>query len=183
MNPPGNQRNENSSSNDQQAIERYRYMLRTAPPETIQQAHEEAFARLTAEQRQIVLRELTASAPPEESRQATDEPASLARLATRTEVRQPGMLERVFGSSRMSGGSGGGMGIGGMLGGTFLASIAGTFIGSSIAHSFFEQNPLESENAQGMNEIASSDDTLASSGNTTDAGADDFGDLGGDLDI
>jgi hypothetical protein len=32
---------------DEQALQRYRYMLRTAPPETIEQAHEEAFAKLT----------------------------------------------------------------------------------------------------------------------------------------
>ena len=36
---------------DEQALERYRYMLKTAPPETIEQAHEEAFARLTPAQR------------------------------------------------------------------------------------------------------------------------------------
>src|SRR5918994_4496742 len=32
---------------DAQALQRYRYMLKTAPPETIEQAHEEAFAKLT----------------------------------------------------------------------------------------------------------------------------------------
>ena len=32
---------------DEQAVERYRYMLRTAPPDTIEQAHEEAFSRLS----------------------------------------------------------------------------------------------------------------------------------------
>ena len=37
-------------------------MLRTAPPETVEQAHEEAFAKLTPEQRQQVLSGL--SRPP-----------------------------------------------------------------------------------------------------------------------
>ena len=37
---------------DEAAIARYRYMLKTAPPETIEQAHAEAFAQLTPEQRQ-----------------------------------------------------------------------------------------------------------------------------------
>jgi hypothetical protein len=73
-------RDDRKSLNDEQAIERYRYMLRTAPPETIQQAHEEAFARLTPDQRRMVLQELTRSIPPEESRRATDDPASLAKL-------------------------------------------------------------------------------------------------------
>src|SRR5688500_3234244 len=36
---------------DAQALERYRYMLKTAPPETLEQAHAEAFAKLTPEQR------------------------------------------------------------------------------------------------------------------------------------
>ena len=42
---------------DEQALQRYRYMLRTAPPETIEQAHEEAFAKLTPTQRAQALRE------------------------------------------------------------------------------------------------------------------------------
>jgi len=45
---------------DRQAIERYRYMLRTAPPDDIERAHAEAFARMTPDQRQLVLRELAA---------------------------------------------------------------------------------------------------------------------------
>jgi hypothetical protein len=32
---------------DQQAIERYRYLVRTAPPQAIEQAHEQAFAQLS----------------------------------------------------------------------------------------------------------------------------------------
>ena len=40
------------SSDDARALERYRYLLRTAPPETVEQVHAEAFARLTPSQRQ-----------------------------------------------------------------------------------------------------------------------------------
>jgi hypothetical protein len=179
------------SLNDEQAIERYRYMLRTAPPETIQQAHEEAFARLTPDQRRMVLQELTRSVPAEESRRATDDPASLARLATRTEIRQPGMLERVFGSSHAGGGFGGSMamGLGGMFAGSLLASIAGTFIASSIAHSFFDQHPFDGDTASGGNEVASSDygsDAVEDPGaDTADAGFGDLGESfdGGDIEI
>ena len=32
---------------DEVAVERYRYMLRTAPPETLEHAHAEAFAKLS----------------------------------------------------------------------------------------------------------------------------------------
>ena len=44
---------------DEQAIARYRYRLKTAPPETIEQAHAEAFAQLTPEQRQQLLMTIT----------------------------------------------------------------------------------------------------------------------------
>jgi hypothetical protein len=118
---------------DKQAIERYRYMLKTAPPETIEQAHAEAFARLTPEQRRMVLEQLRAEAPAAERAavtQAGDNPQSLARLATRAEVRQPGTMERLFGRT-------GGTGFGGMLAGSLLGSIAGTVIGSMVAQQFF----------------------------------------------
>ena len=38
-------------SEDELAIERYRYLLRTAPPESIEAVHAEAFAKLSPEQR------------------------------------------------------------------------------------------------------------------------------------
>ncbi len=50
-------------SEDEQAVERYRYMLRTAPPETIERAHAESFAQLTPEQRQMALQELSSNVP------------------------------------------------------------------------------------------------------------------------
>jgi hypothetical protein len=89
--PPGSAR----PTTDEQAIERYRYLLRTAPPETIEEAHAEAFAQLTPEQRQQVLAELSRELPEHERAAGyADDPRSLARLATRTEMRQPGSLER-----------------------------------------------------------------------------------------
>ena len=60
--PKDVQRTPEASPNDQ-ALERYRYLVRTAPPEAIEQAHREAFEKLTPEQRQQVLRELSAAAP------------------------------------------------------------------------------------------------------------------------
>src|SRR3954452_1529578 len=99
---------------DEQAIERYRYLLRTAPPDQIEQAHAEAFAQLTPDQRRQVLADLARDLPPAE-RSSDDDPRSLARMATRAELRQPGTLERAFGGSRMGGGVGGfgGGGLGG----------------------------------------------------------------------
>ncbi|MDF9457858.1 hypothetical protein P5837_30560 [Bacillus cereus] len=57
--------NDDQQLTDQQAVERYRYMLRTAPPDTIEQAHEEAFARLTPEQRRLALEQLSSAATPQ----------------------------------------------------------------------------------------------------------------------
>lgn len=114
---------------DEQALQRYRYMLKTAPPETIEQAHQEAFAKLTPDQRARMLREL-ASETPEAERAALaegrDDPKSLARLATRTEMRRPGAMESIFG--------GRGMGTG--MGGTIFGSLVGSFVGSMVAQQF-----------------------------------------------
>lgn len=133
----------NQPMNDEQAVARYKYMLRTAPPETIEQAHQDAFAQLTPEQRKLVLQQLSSAVPPSERAQS-DDPQSLARMATRAEVRQPGTLERVFGSSGPGGGAaaapgggGGGIGLGTMIGGSLLSSLAGAFIGTAIADHFF----------------------------------------------
>lgn len=120
-----------AQSADEQAIARYRYMLKTAPPQTIEQAHAQAFAKLTPEQRNMLLQQLSAEIPDEERAAAKDDPQSLARLATRAEVRRPGTMERAFGGM-----GGRGMGMGGMMAGSFLSTIAGVVIGSAIAQSF-----------------------------------------------
>ena len=151
---------------DEAAVERYRYMLRTAPPETIEQAHAEAFAKLTPEQRQKVLADVSAELPPSE-RATSDDPRSLARMATRAEMRNPGTMERTLG-----GGRGGGMGMGGMIAGTLLASVAGAFIGTAIADAFLDD---EGAGDAGGEEMAAADDP-----GVEDPGAGDFGgDLGG----
>ncbi|GAA0617384.1 hypothetical protein GCM10009547_19510 [Sporichthya brevicatena] len=111
-----------SRSADEQALERYRYLLRTAPPETVEDAHAEAFAALTPDQRRQVLAEL-AAVTPEHERPASDDPDTLARAATRAEMRQPGTLERTFG----------GLGTGGLGTGSLLAGIAGAYAGTSVA--------------------------------------------------
>jgi hypothetical protein len=129
-------------SEDDQAIARYRYMLKTAPPETIEQAHAEAFAKLTPEQRRKVLRQLAAELPDAERaavERAGNDPATLARVATRAEVRQPGTLERTFGSLGPGAGFGG---FGGLMAGSFLSSMAGTVLGSMIAQHFFSHPDL-----------------------------------------
>ena len=128
------QQREPAMTDDDRAIERYRYLLQTAPPEQIEQAHEEAFAQLTPEQRREVLEALSAETP-EAERTTEDDPRSLARMATRAEMRQPGTLERSFGAR------GGGMGMGGIFAGSMLGSIAGVFIGTAIAQQMLADDP------------------------------------------
>jgi hypothetical protein len=114
---------------DAQAIERYRYMVRTAPPEVLEQAHAEAFAKLTLEQRRQVLAGLAEAAPAGESAAiaatSVDDPQAMARTATRAEIRQPGSMERTLG------------GAGGGFAGSLLSSFAMGFVGSMVANSFF----------------------------------------------
>jgi hypothetical protein len=146
-----------AQSADEQAIARYRYMLKTAPPETIEQAHAEAFAQLTPEQRRMVLQQMAANLPAAEralAERSGAEPQALARVATRAEIRQPGAMERMFGQA-------GGMSFGGVMASSLLGSIAGTAIGSAIAREFFSGDHLR---AAGGNDVAQLD---------PDAGADD----------
>jgi hypothetical protein len=149
---------------DEQALARYRYMLATAPPEDIERAHEEAFARLTPEQRRQALQALAQYVPESELR--GDDPASLARAATRAEVRQPGTIERAWGGS-------GAAGFG--LGSFFLTTLAASFIGTAIAQSFFDNDP-----GYAGEQSAESGNDSADGGETADAGEVDQGDVGGD---
>lgn len=168
-------------SEDERAIARYRYMLRTAPPETIEEAHAEAFAQLTPEQRRIVLDDLQQDLPAgQRDPNASTDPQSLARTATRAEMRQPGTMERTLG--RTGGGmGGGGIGMGGMIAGSLLGSVAGVVIGSAIANSFFNDSGYNDETGEGSEagaeDTADSGDAGADGG---DAGGDTGGDFGGD---
>ena len=164
---------------DEAAIARYRYMLQTAPPETIEQAHAEAFAKLTPEQRRMVLEQLTATVPPSERAAARDDPHALARLATRAEIRQPGTMERVLGSgSRM-----GGPGFGTILAGSLLGTIAGSVVGGMIGQHFFGNDTAyaggrEQPDATAENTESDDDPSAAESddGGWGDGGG-DFGDV------
>ena len=163
---------------DEQALARYRYMLATAPPEEIERAHEEAFARLTPEQRRQALQALAQEVPDAEIR--GDDPASLARTATRAEIRRPGTIERAWG-----GPAGASYGLGSM----FLTMMAGSFIGTAIAQSFFDNDQgfdgSDADSSSGDGDGADGGGDYAGEGDpgSTDAGADggwaDAGDMGG----
>jgi hypothetical protein len=121
-------------SEDEIAVERYAYLLRTAPPETIEQVHTEAFSKLTQNQRDILFDRLTQNVAPSE-RPTDTSAATLAKVATRAELQQPGILNRTLGGSSLSGV--GGPSFGSMFGGSLLGSIAGYVIGSALVSAFF----------------------------------------------
>jgi hypothetical protein len=153
-----------SGSEDQRAIDRYRYMVATAPPDDVERAHEEAFSRLSPEQRREVLQQLAEHVPPSEIR--GEDPKSLARTATRAEMRDPGVLERTWN----------GPGLGSM----FFATLAGSFIGSAIAQQFFYDD-AGSGGDQGADagDGGEGGDQGADAGDGGDFGGDAAGDFGG----
>jgi hypothetical protein len=163
------------SADDDQAIARYRYLLRTAPPETIEQTHAEAFSKLTPAQRKAVLDELAREAP-EEARHTpvlnADNPQALAQLATRAELRRPGTMERTFGRV------GAMPGIGTMMAGTFLSTMAGVVLGTALANTFFEHDASVSGSQDGSDSGAhDASDGFVDAGD--DGGGFDGGDVGG----
>ena len=181
-----------STATDEQAIARYRYLLKTAPPETIEQAHAEAFAALTPEQRQKVLQRLSEEMPAAEraaAEAAGDSPGSLARAATRAEIRQPGAIERAFGGIGTRPASGGGLGFGSLLAGSMLGSVAGNVLGGMVAQHFFGSHPgashlfdQDAHDAQSHAASSSADQDTRSDGDTIDSNAfDNDGDIAGDF--
>jgi len=147
-------------TDDDRAVERYRYLLQTAPPETIEQVHAEAFAKLSPEQRRLVFDELARTSPAGEA-PADDQPATLARAATRSELRQPGTMERSLGAPSF----------GQMVGASLLGTVAGYVIGSAIATAFLP--PMDA----GLTDAAPTDAGPPDVG--ADPGADDSGFDGG----
>jgi hypothetical protein len=106
-----------------------------------------------------------------------DDPKRLARLATRAEMRQPGMLERIFG------GRGRGADMGGMMGGNLFGSLVAGFVGSMIAEEFFNSvgDPGFGEGDPSTHpEDAQTDDSTGedSGYETTDDSGGDAGDWG-----
>lgn len=180
---------------DQQAVDRYRYLLRTAPPERIEEVHAEAFERLTPEQRRMVYDEFTRTAPAGDAPRG-DDARSLAQSATRSEIRQPGFMERSLGG--MNGGAGGGFGqrqgpsFGSMMGASILGTVAGYVIGSTLMSAFLpdpssfdgETDASGDAGDGGSGDPGTENASWDDSGSDSGGGLDDFGgDFGGGFDV
>ena len=161
-------------TDDEIAVERYRYLLRTAPPETIENVHREAFSKLTPEQRELLFTELSKNAPHGDAPRSSDA-AALATSATRSELRQPGTMERSMSSAP-------GMGFGGMVASSLLGTVAGYVIGSALVSAFMPMDDGSSDASGDSSSDASADDAGAdaSADGGYDGGGGDFGgDFGG----
>lgn len=173
-------------SDDEIAVERYGYLLRTAPPETIEKVHTEAFSKLTPQQRDILFDKLSANANTSE-RPADAEPATLAKAATRAEIQQPGTLTRALGGSAFGGA--GGPGLGGMFASSLLGSVAGYVIGSALVSSFMPMDygtgspdataDTSGTEAGAADAGASADSGASGAGGWDGGGYDSGGDFGG----
>jgi hypothetical protein len=169
-------------TDDELAVDRYRYLLRTAQPDAVEEVHAEAFAKLTPQQRNLVFEELSQNAAAAD-RPASSDPRTLARSATRSELRQPGFLERTLGSGAV-GGSGAigsrGPGLGSMIGGSLLGTVAGVVIGSAIADMVLPGiGDLGTDVADGVggfgSDVSSGFDGAPSGFDDVSSGFDDFG--------
>lgn len=193
-------------SDDEVAIERYRYLLRTAPAATIEEVHEEAFTKLTPQQRAMLFRELGENAAPGEA-PVSDDPRALARSATRSELRSPGTMERAFsaGAASSPGGAAGsaapgaqgyaGPSFGSMLGSSLLGTVAGYVIASTLMSAFLPpmgytdagadsntdgaQNDGSGQDNDSGSDTSGGDDWSASADPGTDFGGDSGSDFGG----
>jgi hypothetical protein len=130
-------------NDDEIAVERYEYLLRTATPQTIEKVHEEAFAKLTPAQLDILFGRLTEAAP-EDGRPTDASPATLAKVATLTEAKQPGALARAFGGQDGAG-----------WGGSMYGTLAGYVVASSILDAYFFAGLTSTATAQGAGTVAS----------------------------
>ena len=136
---------------DEQAVERYRYLLRTAPPEQIEQAHAEAFAQLTpisasrcSPSWRPRSRPGNARGPTTPRRCPRGHPCrDAAARDARAGVRRLRAGLRRGGYGRVEGGYGrryGGRraGMGSMIGGSLLGTIGGLVIGTAVADALFD---------------------------------------------
>jgi hypothetical protein len=161
-----------SSDDDARALARYRYLLKTAAPESIEQAHAQAIARLTPGQRQLLLQQVGEMLPPSEralAGPANDTPHGIARLITRAELQQPGTAERLFGGATAAG-AGSGLRLGGVLGASLLGSVVGVVVGSAIGSALFGGDDPALADAGVTGDVAGAGSALPDDGGDFDIG-------------
>lgn len=129
-----------ASRADNLAVAKYERMLRTAPADTIEKVHIEAFEKLTPEQLDILFDHFSRAAENDSDKPEDAQPTSLAKAATRAETRKPGAIRRVLsgGASPAPGNAGSvGMDTNTWLGLSLLDTIATYSITTAIWGSWY----------------------------------------------
>ena len=116
-------------SADDVTLRRYRHLLDTAPRESIEQAHADAFGKLPEPERAAIYEELSRGSGTGE-RPLSSEPATLARSASRAESRVPGSLESTL---RAADGRGG-------FAGSLMDPVIGDVTRSPLVSAFLPWN-------------------------------------------
>ncbi|PYY32642.1 cation-transporting ATPase [Curtobacterium sp. MCBD17_030] len=158
--PGAGQGRAHANEADRVAIAKYDYLLKTADPERLEQAHHDAFARLAPEQRQQVLQRLNAEVP-QHDRSTDASAAGLARAATRGETSRPGTMRKVLGGAAIGGGA---LAVGGLA-----VAVAGGAVISVAAGPVLAQAADLGVDFEGV---------AAGLGDTVGGGLGDLGDLG-----
>ncbi len=117
--------------------ERYKKLVRIAPAESIELVNEEAFGKLTADERDEMLEVLTASATTADEKPVDASAASLASAASKQEDNRPGALGRLFGRDDETDRSSG-------LFATFVAYA----VGSQLAFALLASTPFPEAGAE-----------------------------------
>ena len=99
------QRGQAADFDDQEVQQRYRQVLRNGPPQLVEDAHADAFAQLSPDQRREMASRLRAQAAqldqpytdPYDRDEYDEDPRTLARMAQQAEQRNPNVLDQLFG--------------------------------------------------------------------------------------
>jgi len=116
-------------SEEDVALRRYRHLLGTAPSESIEQAHAEAFGGLPDPARTAIYEELSRGSGTGE-RPLSSEPATLARSASRAESRIPGSIESTLRAADDRGG----------FAGALIQPVVGHVASSPLVSAFLPWN-------------------------------------------
>ncbi|WP_104141350.1 hypothetical protein [Arthrobacter sp. ZGTC131] len=147
---------------DEIAVERYQQVLSNAPTDKIEQAHLEAFAKLTPAQLDVLFERFTKDAPTPDDRPADARPDTLARAAARAERRQPGTLTRTLGEGNNV-----------SAGRSVLQTVAGYVIATEIVSAYFYNGYHSGASGAAPAEASGADGTGDSRGDTWGGGSGD----------
>ncbi len=117
----------------ERTLQRYRFIVRTAPPDEMEEAYVAAFTAIPGEQRVRLPGELAQMLPEEERASIylnQHDPQTLARIAIAAEQHHAGSIERVL--RAVDGG------LRGLASSTLLNTFATAFVDSRTAQRFFD---------------------------------------------